>query len=35
VIVIGADFAPDDLAVNHHRVGGTAADPTQIIGCNL
>ncbi|MGF6272284.1 hypothetical protein ABIB38_000626 [Massilia sp. UYP11] len=27
VIVIGSDFVPDDLAANHHRVGGKP--PTQ------
>jgi hypothetical protein len=29
VIVIGADVGPDDLAANHHRVGGPAANPTE------
>jgi len=29
-IVIGFDAAPDDLAANHHRVGGVAANPTPI-----
>jgi hypothetical protein len=28
VIVIGSDLAPDDLAANHHRVGGEPAHPT-------
>ena len=28
VIAIGSDVVPDDLAANHHRVGGEAADPT-------
>jgi hypothetical protein len=28
VIVIGSGIAPDDFAVNHHRVGGGAANPT-------
>jgi len=28
LIDIGADVVPDDLAANHHRVGGEAANPT-------
>jgi len=28
VMVIGSDIAPDDVTANHHRVGGTAANPT-------
>jgi len=28
LIVIGAGFTPDDLAANHRRVGGIAANPT-------
>jgi len=27
-IVTGADFAPEDLAANHHRVDGEAIHPT-------
>jgi len=30
LIVISADTAPDDLAANHHRVGGAAANPTLV-----
>jgi len=29
VIVCGSGFAPNDLAVNHRRVGGKAANPTR------
>jgi len=28
VIVIGSAPVPHDLAANHHRVGGAAANPT-------
>ena len=30
VIAIGSVFAPDDLAANHQRVGGVAANPTGL-----
>ena len=28
VIAVGSDIVPHDLAANHHRVGGIAANPT-------
>ena len=29
-LVNGSDVVPDDLAANHHRVGGRAANPTRL-----
>jgi len=33
-IVTGTDRVPDDLAANHHRVGGKAANPTVRAAAN-